>query len=48
MENALSELVVIGSDDPHEADRVLSELQRLQKEYLVDLMRAGAPLGPIQ
>ncbi len=33
----MSELVVIGFDDPHEADRVLSELQRLQKEYLVDL-----------
>lgn len=33
----MSELIVIGFDDPNEADRVLNELQRLQKEYLVDL-----------
>ncbi|MEA2768311.1 MAG: hypothetical protein QOD93_1273 [Acetobacteraceae bacterium] len=33
----MSELVVIGFDNPDEADRVLSELQRLQMEYLVDL-----------
>lgn len=33
----MAELVVIGFDDPHEADRVLTELTRLQKEYLIDL-----------
>lgn len=33
----MAELVVIGFDSPHEADRVLTELTRLQKEYLVDL-----------
>jgi uncharacterized membrane protein len=33
----MSELVVVGFDDPNEADRALIELQRLQKEYLVDL-----------
>ena len=33
----MSDLVVIGFDNPHEADRVLTDLNRLQKEYLVDL-----------
>ena len=33
----MSELVVIAFDGPEEADRVLTELTRLQKEYLVDL-----------
>jgi uncharacterized membrane protein len=33
----MAELVVIGFDNPHEADRVLTELSRLEKEYLVDL-----------
>jgi uncharacterized membrane protein len=33
----MSELVVIAFDTPEEADRVLTELARLQKEYLVDL-----------
>jgi uncharacterized membrane protein len=33
----MSELVVIAFDRPEEADRVLTELTRLQKEYLVDL-----------
>jgi uncharacterized membrane protein len=33
----MAELIVIGFEDPHEADRALSELGRLQKEYLVDL-----------
>jgi uncharacterized membrane protein len=36
-ENLMAELIVIGFDDPNEADRALIELQRLQKEYLVDL-----------
>ena len=33
----MSELVVIGFDTQEEADRVLTELHRLQKEYLIDL-----------
>lgn len=33
----MAELVVIGFDGPEEADRVLTELRRLQKEYLIDL-----------
>ena len=33
----MAELVVIGFDDPHEADRALTELARLQREYLIDL-----------
>ncbi len=33
----MSELVVVAFDTPEEADRVLTELTRLQKEYLVDL-----------
>ncbi|MDA5193283.1 DUF1269 domain-containing protein [Govanella unica] len=36
----MAELVVIGFDDSEEADRVLTELNRLQKEYLVDLKDA--------
>src|SRR6185503_5403510 len=31
------ELVVVGFDNPTDADRVLTELTRLQKEYLIDL-----------
>lgn len=33
----MAELVVVGFDEPNEADRVLTELARLQKEYLIDL-----------
>lgn len=33
----MAELIVVGFDDPHEADRALTELSRLQREYLVDL-----------
>ncbi len=33
----MTELVVIGFDHQQEADRVLTELKRLQKEYLIDL-----------
>jgi uncharacterized membrane protein len=33
----MAELVAIAFDDPQEADRVLKELTRLQKEYLIDL-----------
>ncbi len=33
----MSELVVLGFDDPFEADRALIETSRLQTEYVVDL-----------
>ena len=33
----MAELVVVGFDDPNEADRALTELARLQREYLIDL-----------
>ena len=33
----MAELVVVGFDDIYQADRVLTELTRLQKEYLIDL-----------
>jgi len=33
----MAELVVVGFDNPHDADRVLTELIRLKKEYLIDL-----------
>jgi uncharacterized membrane protein len=33
----MSELVVLGFENEQEADRVLTELRRLQKEYLIDL-----------
>lgn len=33
----MSELVVIGFEDPYEADRALNELSRMQTEHLVDL-----------
>jgi uncharacterized membrane protein len=37
MEAPMAELVAIGFDNVQEADRVLTELARLQKEYLIDL-----------
>ena len=33
----MAELVVVGFENPTEADRALMELARLQKEYLIDL-----------
>jgi uncharacterized membrane protein len=33
----MAELVVVGFDNTHDADRVLTELMRLHKEYLIDL-----------
>ena len=33
----MAELVVVAFEEPNEADRVLTELARLQKEYLIDL-----------
>ncbi len=43
----MAELVVVGFDGPHEADRALTELVRLQREYLIDLEDAVvATRGP--
>jgi uncharacterized membrane protein len=36
----MAEMVAVGFKTPEEADRVLSELARLQKEYLIDLADA--------
>src|SRR3954452_16965544 len=33
----MAELVAVGFDNPQEADRVLTELAHLQREYLIDL-----------
>ena len=33
----MSELVVVGFDNPEEADRVLLKLSKLKREYLIDL-----------
>ena len=33
----MAELIAVGFDDPNEADRALTELTRLQREYLIDL-----------
>lgn len=33
----MADLVVIGFDNVHEADRALTELARLRQEYLIDL-----------
>lgn len=33
----MAELVIVGFETPTEADRVLTELARLQREYLIDL-----------
>ena len=43
----MAELIVVGFDDPNEADRALTELARLQKEYLIDLEDAVVAIrGP--
>src|SRR5699024_5916225 len=39
-ETAMSDLVAVAFDTPDEADRALTELNRLQKEYLIDLADA--------
>jgi uncharacterized membrane protein len=36
----MAEMVALAFDDPQEADRVLTDLMRMQKEYLVDLADA--------
>jgi uncharacterized membrane protein len=33
----MSELIVVGFDSPEDADRVLTQLARLKREYLIDL-----------
>jgi uncharacterized membrane protein len=33
----MSELIVVGFNDPEEADRVLLRLSKLRKEYLIDI-----------
>jgi uncharacterized membrane protein len=33
----MSELLVVGFDNPNDADRALTELARMKKEYLIDL-----------
>jgi uncharacterized membrane protein len=46
-EDNMAELVVVGFDSPHEADRALTELMRLQREYLIDLEDAVVAIrGP--
>jgi uncharacterized membrane protein len=42
----MAELVATAFDDPAEADRVLTELKRLQKEYLLDLDDAVVAVRP--
>jgi len=48
----MSELVVVGFDDPHQADQVLAKLVQLRQEYLIDLEDAvvviRAPDGKVQ
>ncbi len=36
----MSELIVVGFNNPEEADRVLLRLSKLRKEYLVDIENA--------
>jgi uncharacterized membrane protein len=46
-EEDMAELVVVGFDNPNEADRALVELARLQREYLIDLEDAVVAIrGP--
>lgn len=42
----MAELVAVGFDGPQEAERVLTELKRLQKEYLIDLEDAVIAIRP--
>jgi len=41
IEQKMSTLVVVGYDDPYQADEVLLKLRKLQREYLVDLEDAA-------
>jgi uncharacterized membrane protein len=38
----MSELIVVGFNDPEEAGRVLLRLSKLRKEYLIDIEDAVA------
>jgi Predicted membrane protein len=42
----MAEMVAVAFDNEQEADRVLTELNRLQKEYLVDLVDAVIAVRP--
>ena len=42
----MSELVVIGFDNAYDADRALTELTRLQREYLIELEDAVVAVRP--
>lgn len=42
----MAELVAVAFDDVQEADRALTELSRLQKEYLIDLEDAVVVIRP--
>ena len=42
----MAELIAVGFDDVAEADRVLTDLKRLQKEYLIDLEDAVVVVRP--
>jgi uncharacterized membrane protein len=42
----MAELVAIAFDEPAEADRVLTEVKRLQREYLLDLEDAVVVVRP--
>jgi uncharacterized membrane protein len=42
----MAEMVAVAFDNEQEADRVLMELSRLQKEYLVDLVDAVVAVRP--
>ena len=48
----MAELVAIGFDNPNDADAALTELRRLQREYLIDLEDAvvavRTPAGEVQ
>ena len=48
----MADLLVVGFDDPYQADRALTELARLQKGYLIDLEDAvvavRAPDGSVR
>src|SRR5688500_12271602 len=42
----MAEMVAVAFENEQEADRVLTELTRLQKEYLVDLVDAVVAVRP--
>ena len=40
----MSTLVVVGYDDPYQADEVLLKLRKLQRDYLLDLEDAAVAI----